>query len=143
MGFKVTIVVMLFYAVAITMLTYGLQGTDAVNHILPYQDLANDVDLEGTSSQIESSLTQQTEVPIIEVGALVFYSGNILVDLLLNFAYAIPQMLGLLVHGLTSLFNLDVQIYALVQIFASVLITSMYFIGLLQLLTGVRSGRVI
>lgn len=142
-GFKVMIIVMLFYAVSITMIAYALEGTTAGNQILPFQELANDVDLEGTSAQIEDSLTQQTNIPVIEVGALVFYSGNILIDLLLNFVYAVPQMLGLLIHGITTLFNLDSVIFAYVQIFSSVLITALYFIGLIQLLTGVRSGRVV
>lgn len=143
-GFKVTIVVMLFYALAITVIGYTLQGvTGTADQISPYNDLANSVDMEGVSTQLEDSLTQQTTIPVIEVGALVFYSGNILIDLLLNFAYALPQMVALLVHGITALFNFNEVIWVYVQIFSSVLITALYFIGLIQLLLGVRSGRVI
>jgi hypothetical protein len=143
-GFKVMIIVMLFYATSITLITYALEDVaPAQAQLLPYSELSEEIDLEGVSTQVEDSLTRQTDIPVVEVGALVFYSGNILIDLLLNFAYAVPQMIALLIHGLQTLLNIDVQIWAIVQIFASVLITALYFIGLIQLLTGIRSGRII
>lgn len=143
-GFKVLIIVMLFYSVSITLLTYSLEDLPTAQaHLLPYSELSEEVDLEGVSTDIQESFTQQTNIPVIEVGALVYYSGNILVDLLVNFAYALPQMLGLLVHAITWLFNLDNYIWVTVQSFAAILVTAMYVIGLIQLLTGIRSGRIV
>lgn len=138
-GFKITIIVMLLYSFAITVLVYAMPAPAQVQ-IQPYQNLGDSIDMETISADIEEGLTRQTNIPVIEAGALVFYSGNILIDLLLNFAYALPQMFGLLVHGLTTLFNLDNYIFVMLQIFASVLMTALYFLGLIQLLTGQRSG---
>ena len=141
-GFKVLIIVMAFYSLCITVVTYAIP-TAAQHQILPYSELSNDMDIENVNSEIQDTLTRQTDMSVLEVGALVFYSGNILVDLLLNFVYAVPQMLGLIVHGITTLLNLDTYLFAYVEGFAFVVMTALYIIGIIQLLTGVRSGRII
>lgn len=140
--FKTIIIVMLFYSVSITLLTYALPS-DAKHYVDPFSEVANDINLENTSAQLKDSVEAQTSIPVIELGALVFYSGNILVDLLLNFAYAIPQMIGLILNGILLLLNIDSYVFAVVQIFASVIVTVLYFIGIIQLLTSVRSGRMV
>lgn len=140
--FKVIILVQLFYAVCITGLTYSLPS-DTLNYVTSFSDVGQTIDLDTVSEDVRDSLESQTNIGVIELGALVFYSGNILIDLLLNFAFALPQMFGLIIHGITILFNLDPIIFALVQLFASVTILVLYFISLIQLLTGIRSGRVV
>ena len=140
--FKVMIMVQLFYAASITMLAYAIPAENR-DYITSFSDLAEDIDLEGTSSRVQSSLEQQTNIPLIELGALVFFSGNILIDLILNFIFAIPQMVGLLVNGFMILFNVDTFIFAIVQLFASVVILVLYFISIIQLLMGARSGNTI
>jgi len=140
--FKAIIIVMLFYSFAITLLTYALPE-QAKPFINPFSDVANEIDLESTSSQIRGSVEAQTNIPVVELGALVFYSGNILVDLLLNFAFAIPQMIGLIINGVMLMLNVDSYVFAVVEIFSAVIITVLYFIGLIQLITSVRSGRMV
>lgn len=141
-GFKVLIIVMAFFSLCITTVTYALPA-DAKVQVYPYSQLSNDIDIENVNAEIQDTLTRQTDMSVLEVGALVFYSGNILVDLLLNFVYAVPQMIGLLVHGITAMFTLDTYLFAYVEGFAFVVMTALYVIGVIQLLTGVRSGRII
>lgn len=144
--FQTVLVIQLFYALAITLTTYGLAaaGSDLINaQIDPFSEVTDDLNLETVSGELEDSLTRQTNIPVVELGALVFYSGNILLDLMLNFAFAIPEMIGMLVNGLGLLFNLDSYIFVVVELFAGILVMAMYFIGLIQLLTGIRSGRAI
>lgn len=140
--FKVMIIVQLFFAVSITILTQTLPA-DSLNYVTSFSDIAEDVSLEGTSAQVEDSLSRQTNIPVIEIGALVFYSGNILIDLLFNFAFAVPEMVHLVIAGILFLFNVDNGIFLQVQLFSTVAIMVLYFIGVIQLLTGIRSGRVI
>lgn len=140
--FKVMIIAMLFYSFCITLISYAIPA-DARMYVTSFSEATDNIGMEEIGTQVEETMTRQTDIPVIEVGALVFYSGNILLDLLLNFAYAIPQMFGLLLHGLMILFNVDTYIWAVMQLFASVVITALYLIGLIQLLTGVRSGRLI
>lgn len=136
------IMVMLFYSFAITTLTYALPA-DSLSYVNSFSDIRSDLTLDSVATDIEDGLTQQQSIPVIELGALVFYSGNILIDLLLNFIFAFPEMVGLLVNGITTIFNLDTMIFATVQIFATVLMMALYIIALIQLLTNVRSGQLI
>jgi len=140
--FKTVIWVQLFYAVAIVLFTHNMPGS-SVHYVEWYSDSTATIDLESVGSQVEDSLRAQADIPVIELGALVFYSGNIILDLLANFAFAIPAMLGLLVEGFTRLFSIDGFIAIQVQLFASVLILVMYVIGLVQLVAGIRSGRIV
>lgn len=141
--FKTIILVQLFYAVAIT----GLVATipdDAKSYVTGFSDIADSIDVDTVSEDVQDSLQRQQSIPVIELGALVFYSGNILIDLLLNFFFAIPQMLTMLVNGLMLLFTgVNVQAMGIIQLFLSVITVVMYVISIIQLTVGVRSGRLV
>jgi hypothetical protein len=94
------------------------------------------------AGEVEDSLSTQTNLPAIDLGALIFYSGNILIDLLLNFAFAIPEIIALLIHSLMSMFSLEVQIFGLMTILFYLLFMIFYILGIIQFLTGIRSGRI-
>lgn len=139
---KVIIVMQLFFSFGITALVYALPA-DAKVYVQIFTDGGNSSTLQDTASKVQESLQSQTNIPVIELGALVFYSGNILIDFLLNFAFAIPFMIGLLINGLMMMMGVDSYLFALVQLFAGVVVMVLYIVGLIQLLTGIRSGRVI
>lgn len=142
--FKAVLVLQLFYAFVITILAHSIAVTmpGAIGQVSAFSSVTDDINLVNVSTEIQGSLESQTNIPVIEIGALVFYSGNILLDLLFNFAFAIPEMLGMLVNGILLLFgNLDSFIWVTVQVFASVLVVVMYVVGLIELLASIRSGR--
>lgn len=138
--FKVIIVVQLFYAFAITLTAYAIPA-DAKPYVTGFSDVAESISLDDVASQVQESVEAQTNIPVVELGALVFFSGNIVIDLLLNFFFAIPQMLGMLVNGIMLLFSVDSYVFAVVQLFATTVVTVLYFVALLQLLVSVRSGQ--
>ena len=140
--FKIVILIQLFYSFAITILVSSMPA-ESLNYVTAFSDITDEINLESVSSDVQSSLTSQTEIPVIDVGSLIFFSGNILLDLLLNFAFAIPQMLGLLISGLLLLINVDSTIYITVELFTGVLVVVMYFIAIIQLIAGLRTGRVV
>ena len=141
--FKGILIVQLFYAFAITILVYSMP-VDSLNYVTAFSDIGtNSFTLEDISDDVQSSFEQQNNIPVIELGALLFYSGNILIDLLVNFVFAIPQMIGLLINGILLLFNVDSFVWATVELFSSVVIVVLYTIGMMQLLTEVRSGRLV
>lgn len=139
--FKIMIVVQVFFSIGITIISYSLAGTGMVSQFEGFTATPNSLTVDETADLVEESLASQTDIPIIELGALVFYSGNILIDLLLNFAFAIPEMLGLLVSAVSLLFNFPVEIVGYVEIAFSVVILAFYTISIIQLVVGVRSGR--
>lgn len=145
-SFKGVLTVMLFYSVSITLLT-SFMPVEA----LTYADFfgegvsSSNLDYSSIAGDIQGGLDQQSSVPLIEVGALVFYSGNILIDLILNFITAIPQMIGLLINGIATLFgnSLSIVFLGIIEGFVTAAITIFYLLSLISLSTSIRSGRVI
>lgn len=134
--------VQLFYAFAITAVTYNLPD-DTLDYVTSFSDISEEISLESVGEQVQESVEQQTNIPVVELGALVFYSGNILIDLILNFAFAIPEMIALLITSFSVVFPMAASLAVLVQLFISTMFIVFYFIGIIQLLTGIRSGRLI
>lgn len=147
---KTAVLVSLFYSVGMTALSYAICGASggflldgACNYVTGFSLNGGAFELETVSNTVQGALERQTNIPLIELGALVFYSGNILLDLFLNFAFAIPQMIALITNGIMLIFNLDNFVFAMVQLFVSVVTLTFYFIAGIEMLTSIRSGRFI
>jgi hypothetical protein len=140
--FMAIVIMQLFFSVAINIVTYTTPES-ALNYVTAFSGDTGSLDLESTSNTVQNSLDQQTNLPLVDVGALVFYSGNIILDLMLNFALAIPQMVTLLINGILMIFAVDTYLLNYLQLFFSVVIAVWYFISIISFLAGIRSGRVI
>lgn len=139
--FKIIIIVQVFYSVAITGMVYVIPD-ESLSYVTGFSDITDQIDINTVSEDIQESLNRQTSLPVVEMGALIFYSGNIIIDLLMNFFFAIPDMFIMLLNGITMIFNIDVVLMGLIQLFVTVVIIVMYFISILELVMNVRSGRV-
>jgi len=140
--FRAVLFMQLFFAVAISLYAYSLPA-DALGHAEIMTDLDTPININQTSVEIQESMEQQTDIPLIDVGALIFYSGNIIIDLVLNFLFAIPQMIQLLIDIIMTLANINAGVITIVKIFAGVATTIFYMISVMTMLIGIRSGRVI
>lgn len=138
--FKIVLIIHLFYSLGMTLFVHTIP-TDALVYTEVFQSDEEGTTLEGVAGAVEDSLQSQKKIPVIELGALVFYSGNIILDLIVNFLTAIPQMVGMLVNGIMLLMNVDSYLFATVEIFFVAVISIFYIIGLMELLLTVRSGR--
>jgi hypothetical protein len=138
--FKAIILFMLFFSFATTTYTYALPA-DALHYTEVFSD--NSVNFVDTAAEFENSLTSQTNVPLIEIGALVFYTGNYFIDLLLNFVFALPNAFTMVLSAIGALFGFDTFIWAYLDLFAKTAAIIFYFLGLMQFLNNVRSGRAI
>lgn len=137
--FVAILVMQLFYSFSITLVTHAMPA-DSLDFVTSFSDATTNYDFDSTTSQVETSLSSQTSIPVIELGALVFYSGNILIDLFLNFITAVPQMLGFLVAGFTMLWGFDAFAVVIIESFVGAIWFSLYMFGIIQLLTNMRSG---
>lgn len=135
----VVIIAQLFFGTGITLLTHYMPP-DTLDSVQIVSNTSYDMGFSNISSQLENSVTGQLNVPVVDFGALVFYSGNIIVDLLLNSIYAVPEMIGIFINIITIIFNIDSFAVVVVQGFASVVITALYLVGIIQLIARVRSG---
>jgi hypothetical protein len=140
--FKIMLLVQAFFGLAMTLFVYAIPAP-ALSITSEYSALASGTDLNTIRAQVEGATTKSTSVPLYDVGALVYYSGNILIDLLLNFVMALPAMIGLIIHGIGTLISIDALMLLQVKIFAELIVMVIYFISIIQLLTGIRAGRVV
>lgn len=139
--FRLILILSAVYSLGMTNFTHTLP-TDTLTFVNPFTELSNKLTLNNISQQLQTSVEQETNIPLIEVGALIFFSGNIFLDLILNFAFAIPQMIGIILSGLTLIgLNIDNGIMITLQLTITTIISVLYFLGVLELILNVRSGR--
>ena len=133
--FEAIIIGQLFYAFAVTLIVYSLPP-DTINYVNVFQ---TDVSLENTSVQIQQSVQKQMDIPIVDLGALVFYSGNIMVDLMLNFLTAVPGMFSLILTALFAFINVDAFIATQLKLFATTVTTVIYVMMVLNFVMQIRT----
>jgi hypothetical protein len=138
-AFKIMMTAQVFWSLAFTLLVWTMPGVSQQQ--LAYVTMQNGTtDLATIGTQFESAVTNQTNIPIVEIGALLFYSGNIIIDLLLNFAFAIPEMFTMILNLLFLIMPLPFAIKNTVSLFFMAMIGIAYAIGILQFVTNLRSG---
>ena len=75
-AFKTMMTVQVFWSFVFTLLLYTLPGADQDQLALVTMHDGT-TNLGTISDQFEGAVTNQTNIPIVELGALLFYSGNI------------------------------------------------------------------
>jgi hypothetical protein len=131
--------VQLFYGFGITLLAYSLP-TETVNLINTYEGPRDNLDVEDISETIESNLQSQLNIPIVDIGSLVFFSGNILIDMVINFFTAIPSMLTIAISSFFMFFPVDAFIATQIKLLFWVFAAIIYFIAFLSFIMSLRSG---
>lgn len=140
--FVAIIVIQLFYSFGVTILSHTLSDFPVNNEALtPYTD--EQIDITDISGRIESTTQNQLNIPLIDLGALVFYSGNIIVDLMLNFFLAVPSLFTLVVSGFSLFFNVDAFLMTQIKIFLFAVVTIIYFLNMVAFVLNIRSGRTV
>ena len=138
--FKMMMLAMVFWSFVFTTITYTIPASDRPQlALITFQN--GTTDLAAINQQFESAVTEQTEIPLVDLGALLFYSGNIIIDLMLNFAFAIPEIFMILLNILFLISPLPVQLQVAVFAFVTALIAIAYAIGILQFITNLRGGN--
>lgn len=137
----VTLMVMiqLFYGAGITLLAYSLP-TEQVNLISTYQQPSSDLDMTEISDTIEENIQSQLNIPIVDISALVFLSGNIIIDMIINFFTAIPSMITIAISTFFMFFPVDAFIATQVKLVFWVFAAIMYFIAFLSFILSLRAG---
>lgn len=139
--FKFLIMLQLFYSLGVTFLVYSLQPFGITTLSIQSQPFINKTaDSASLQNQIQNAMKSQMNIPLIDLGALVFYSGNILVDMFVNFFTMLPGMFNLVIDGF-SYFFAGVEVYYIVaiKVLTFAFLTIMYFIMLIQFLLSVRA----
>lgn len=138
MDYLRAIVIMLaFYSFSVTAITHYLPSDVTGTGIFTNLNTAGSV--QNINAQVNSGLGQQLNIPVFDLGSLIYYSGNFIVDMLVNFVFAIPQIIGIFFAGLFYLFGVDAFIANQILLVIKVLAGTSYTIMLITLLINVRS----
>lgn len=135
---KTVLIAQLFYAFIITMFVYAIPP-EALDDLHTFRAPANEFNEKYIAEEIEGNLTRQTTLPVIELATLVFYSGNIVLDLLLNFATAVPQMLTLLIGTFFLFFRVDAVLANALTQFFFIMFSMIYLLAVVSFLLNIRS----
>ena len=140
---KVVLIIMFMYSAFVSMILYSLPAhVITTGYADPFSTTSSDFNIDEVTTDVQNSLDQQTNLPIINSLAMVYYSGNIFLDLLVNFAFALPQMITIIISGFMLLFGaVNVELMVMLEQFFIGIMVVIYFIGLMQLLTGLRAGQ--
>lgn len=133
------VVIQLFYGVGITLLAYAMPASQTTL-LSTYQEPSTDLDMTEISSTIEENIQSQLDIPIVDIGSLVFFSGNVVIDMMLNFFTAIPSMITILISGFFMLFPVDAFIATQIKLLFWVIAAALYFIAFLSFIMNIRAG---
>lgn len=136
--FKVVLIIQLFYSVGFTMITHSIEANE-IEYVEFFSGPTETVNPETIQGKIQTSVENQTNLPLVDIGSLVFFSGNLFIDLILNFVFAVPSMATILVTAILFIFNVDPFVANSIKIFAFLLISIGLFWALLAFITQTRS----
>jgi len=102
-----------------------------------YSNITTDSD--EIAREFQSSLQSQKNVGIVDLAALALYSGNIFVDLAVNFFFAVPEMFYLLFYAIFQIFHVNSFLQLELTMWVSGLFAIFATITLIRFLLGIRS----
>jgi hypothetical protein len=138
--FMTSIKLQLFYSLGITLLVYALasSGQD-LHYLVVFNDSSVKTDINTMTQKIQSNFTSQTKFGIIDMAALVLYSGNMFLDLILNFFTAIPSMFSIIVNGILGLIPLEVNLKSTILTYIYGVVSVIYIISVVLFLLSFRN----
>ena len=136
---KVVLLMMLFYSSAITIYIHVVPSALA-NQLSDYGQIVGWETPEALATELQGTITKQTKIPIVDIGTLALYSGNIFIDFLLNFVTAIPQMISFMFNILFNLVHVPYQVGNVVQIMLTVATMLGFVLYLVDALLSFRAG---
>lgn len=139
--FRYAVEVQALFSIFITLMVYAVAmfNPSDLNYVYQLQGTPTYKDLDGFGDKFQSSIEQQRSFGVVEIGALALYSGNILVDLILNFFTALPSMATIIVNGLFMFLNVAAPIKEAALKFVYLIVGIIYLILIITLLLDIRS----
>lgn len=135
--FQYVIMIQLVFAFSMTIIVYALPE-DAINYASEF-DTEHSLALDEVSQDLESGLTRQTNLPMLDLGALVFYSGNIVIDLMIRFFFAIPEMISIILGSVFMFIGIDAFIAAQLQLLIWAIVSAFYMLAIIKFVMNIRS----
>lgn len=133
------IILQIIYSFGITTYMYAITNIDSSQAGFFNDYSKNLSSVEDISQKVSSGVDKQYNVPTVDLAMLVVYSGNIVVDLIFNFIFAIPQMVMLFLNGIGIFLNIPLSLFSQVKAVIYIVISVLYYINIIIFLINVRS----
>lgn len=139
-GLKGILLMMVFYSIAVTLIAH-YSPSWTTSYTGDYISQGVNTDISSITSQVDLNVQSQTSLPLVDLGALLFYSGNLFLDLAVNFLTALPQMTVLVINIILSLISPDAVFSQSIKLLLQSVLFVGYMFSLIGLLLNLRSGR--
>ncbi len=137
--FTTLLLVQLFWSLGVSLIVPNMPNASS-NQVVMFTNSNNTIELGTLQSSIKSGITDQQNIPLLEVGALVFYSSATILNIMINFFTAIPQMVTLLMAVMFLFIPLSTGLQITLQAWVFGIVTVLYFVALFTFLMGTRTN---
>lgn len=130
------LLVQIFFGVAVTLLVMALPLSG--NQVAWFSNSNGVMNFTTTATTIQSSMENATKIPLLDFGSLVFYSSNILFNLMINVVFAVPEMLSIFLTILFFFIPIDYSLQIVIKTLFIAIVSILYYIVLISFITGTR-----
>lgn len=138
--FVFILMVQLFWSFGITIFAHTIP-IEQQQFVSIYLDNPTGDTLQNIPLEVEDNTRNQLEIPVLDTVTLIMFTGNILMDLILNFLTAIPTMFILLVEGIVTFIPIEATLLKTLKLLLWVTATILYMIAIVTTLSNLRSSR--
>lgn len=136
--FTSLLMVQMFYALAVTLIVAVVPGI-AANQIVAFTNNSSVIQFTTLASAMQGGVSNQFNIPLLDFGALIFYSTSILLNLMVNFFTAIPQMLSILVQAIFIFIPIDMNLQIIIKGTFITIMTILYYLYILSFIMSTRT----
>jgi len=137
--FTTLLIVQIFWSLSVSLIVPVMPNATS-NQLVMFNNSNNVLEIDTLQSSIDQGISDQTSIPLLETGALIFYSSATILNIMVNFFTAIPQMATLLVDVVFKFITTDAGLVRLVKEWVFAVIAILYAIALFAFITGSRTN---
>jgi hypothetical protein len=138
--FYTLMLMQIFFSLGVTMIVAVLPAAQA-NQIVIFTNSNNLINVATLSTSMVGGVGSQQTIPLIEFGALIFYSTNIFINLVVNFFFAVPQMIIAFVSVLFFFIPISYTLQLIIKTTGIAVVTIVYYYLLLIYIMGLRAPQ--
>lgn len=136
--FTYLLITQMFWAFCVTVFVPLIPDVQQ-QQVIMYTDSQGVISFGTLSSTVQGAVNDQSTIPFLDIGTLIFYSTSILLNLVLNFITAIPQMILLLLITLFTFLPFANSIQITVKEVFLVMVSVLYYLLLIFYITAQRT----
>ncbi len=140
---KIIILLQMLFSFTITMIVYALPDDMLKGFMQQETRMPHAKSPSQIAQSFEKTTSSMKEAPLINIGALMFFTGIYLIDLFLNFIFAIPEMLTIPWNLFCYVFHIDPFYQSTISMVIFTISVVIYLIMIISLIVQIRSGRTI